>query len=62
MSVKICAKCIYTTININIILLRKDNKKKTRGKKTVCSNFGVLRAAVFEPETLEFPAYIFNFI
>ena len=28
--------------------------------KVMCSNFAVLRAAVFEPETLEFPAYIYT--
>ena len=32
-------------------LLRKKNKKN-------CSNFTVLRAVVFKPRTLEFPAYI----
>ena len=56
MTVKICAKCIYTTINIDIIT--KGKRKKTRGKKTVCSNFAVFGAAVFEPETPEFPAYL----
>ena len=29
-------------------------------KKNLCSNFAVLRAAAFEPDTLEFPAYIYN--
>ena len=36
-------------VYINITLLRKKNEKETRGKRTVCSNFAVLRAAVFEP-------------
>ena len=54
MTVKVCAKCIYTTININIILLRKENEKKT-----VCSNSAVLHAAVFEPQNF-LPIYNYN--
>ena len=49
-------------VYINITLLRKKAKKKTRGKRTVCLNFAVLRAAVFEPDTLEFSAYIYHYI
>ena len=60
MAVKITLS-VFTPLNINIILLRKKKRIQTRGKKTVCWNFAVLRAAVFEPETLEFPAYIYHY-
>ena len=36
----------------------KRKRKKNKRKTTVYSNFAVLRAAVFEPETLEFPAHL----
>ena len=55
MTVKICSECIYTTKYQYYIITKK------KRKKIVCSNFAVLRAAVFEPETLEFPASIYHY-